>query len=156
MWARGDQAGALATYRAALAITEKVAATIEETEISRTGASGMETASAKYGVARFALLARDFGKALAASNRARALAPEPLWPDSTRAHALMFLKRTSEARELYLAHKGHGNWEKLIAEDYREMREAGLSNPMMAQIESALSLAPAPARQRTSGRREGK
>ena len=72
-----------------------------------------------------------------------------VWIDTNRAHALMFLKRTHEASTLYLAHKGkmfrNKPWERAIADDFAELRKAGLADPLMTQIETTLGIASAPA-----------
>ena len=62
-----------------------------------------------------------------------------------RAHALMFLGRGEEAKALYLAHKGEVSmsgklWEQVIVEDFAKFREAGLTHPMMADIEKELGI----------------
>ena len=66
-----------------------------------------------------------------------------------RAHALMFLGRGEEAKALYLAYKGkplpgqHGRlWERAIVLDFAEFRKAGLTHPMMADIEKELGVSP--------------
>jgi hypothetical protein len=46
-----------------------------------------------------------------------------------------------------LAHKGrprygHKLWERAIAEDFAEFRKAGLTHPMMAEIEKELGVSP--------------
>jgi hypothetical protein len=54
----------------------------------------------------------------------------------------MFLNRTDEARALYLKYRGAKNvegdksWETVILEDFAELRKAGLSHPLMDEIES--------------------
>ena len=66
-----------------------------------------------------------------------------------RVHALMFLGRAEDAKALYLAHKGGQvisgrgfptTWERAIAEDFAEFRKAGLTHPMMAEIEMELGV----------------
>jgi hypothetical protein len=59
----------------------------------------------------------------------------------------MFMGHDEEAKALYLAHKkepvsGETNklWEQVIAEDFANFREAGLTNPMMADIEKELGI----------------
>jgi hypothetical protein len=59
----------------------------------------------------------------------------------------MFMRHDEEAKALYLAHKkesvsGEINklWEQIIAEDFAEFRKAGLTNPMMADIEKELGI----------------
>jgi hypothetical protein len=65
---------------------------------------------------------------------------------SNRAHALMFLGRGEDCKALYLAYKGKpvsGQlWERGIVEDFAEFRKAGLTHPMMADIEKELSVSP--------------
>jgi CrcB protein len=99
-----------------------------------------EAAESMGGLAYELLLARKYAKSLEASDRAIAAAPGLVWLYANRAHALMFLGRTHEARTLYHAHRGektHGDkiWEAAIRDDFAEMRKAGLSRPLMHEIE---------------------
>jgi tetratricopeptide (TPR) repeat protein len=75
-FATGDRAGALSLWRKALTVVEASAATVEEDEIKSAGKPGAKTASALTSVEWGALLARDTSKAIAVSERARALVPE--------------------------------------------------------------------------------
>ena len=57
----------------------------------------------------------------------------------------MFLGRQKEAKGLYLAYKGKLTsagtiWERVIANDFAEFRKAGLTHPMMVNIEKELSV----------------
>jgi hypothetical protein len=56
----------------------------------------------------------------------------------------MFLERGKESKALYLAHKGKpvsGRlWERVIVDDFIEFRKAGLTHPMMAEIEKELGV----------------
>jgi predicted Zn-dependent protease len=97
------------------------------------------------------VLARDFAKALEAADQAISLAPEQIWLYSSRAHALMFLDRQQEARALYLRYRGEKNvhgeknaqagksWETVILGDFAEVRKAGLTRPLMSEIEKTFS-----------------
>ena len=83
------------------------------------------------------------------ADRAHALHPDDLAIETNRAHALMFLGHEEECKALYLAHKGKplsgqdGRlWERVIAEDFAEFRKAGLTHPMMADIEKELGVSP--------------
>jgi TPR repeat protein len=96
-----------------------------------------------------ALFAREFTKALAFADRARSLFPGDLMFESYRAHALMFLERGEESKALYLAHKGEpvsgldGKlWERVIVGAFSDLREGGLTHPMMADIEKELGVSP--------------
>jgi hypothetical protein len=59
----------------------------------------------------------------------------------------MFMERREEARALYIAYKGKPIseerkelWESVIVEDFAKFREAGLTHPMMADIEKELGV----------------
>ena len=143
------EANGAGRYAEALQLQETLAARVEEAETKREGKPGEETAQELNGVAWYALFAREFTKALTASDRAHALLPDDLSIETNRAHALMFLERGEEAQALYLAYKGKPVseqdaklWERVIAEDFAEFRKAGLTHPMMADIEKALGVSP--------------
>ena len=136
-------------YAEALQLQEALAAKVEAAEIKRDGQYGKDTAQALNEVTWYALFARDFTKALAVAERAHAFIPDDHWFEISRAHALMFLERGEEAQALYLAYKGKPVseqdaklWERVIAEDFAEFRKAGLTHPMMADIEKALGVSP--------------
>jgi TPR repeat protein len=136
-------------YAEALQRQEAYQAKVEAEEIKREGKPGVETAQELSGLARYALFAREFTKALTVIDRAHALLPNDLGIETNRAHALMFLERGEESETLYLAHKGKlvsgqdGKlWERAIVEDFAEFRNAGLTHPMMADIEKKLGVSP--------------
>jgi hypothetical protein len=77
-----------------------------------------------------------------AADQAIVLFPGKIWLYSNRAHALMFLGRLDEAREIYLKYRGQKipeekgkNWESAVVEDFAEFRKAGLAKPLMNEIE---------------------
>ena len=134
-------------YAEALKLQEALAAKVEAEETKRDGKPGEETAGALNNVAWSALSARDFTKALTAADRVHALLPDARIFEINRAHALMFMERGEEAKALYLAHKGKSMseerkelWESVIIKDFAEFRKAGLTHPMMADIENALGI----------------
>ncbi len=131
LYANGD--GVPKDYAKALAWLEKAAA--------------IGNAEALGQLSWHALFAREFAQALDAAERALKADPEQLWVAANRAHALMFLGRAAEAREAYLMHrdkriaqKGNKTWQQLIADDFDELRKAGLDHPQMAEIEGALGV----------------
>jgi TPR repeat protein len=133
----------------ALQLQEARAVKAEEVETKREGKPGKETAQNLESVAWYALLAREFSKALTVADRAHALLPDDLAIETNRAYALMFLDRGEESKALYLAYKGKpisGEdarlWERVIARDFALFRQAGLTHPMMAEIESELGVSP--------------
>ena len=132
-------------YTEALRLQEGLAAEVEAAETEREGKPGKDTAEALNGVAWDALLARDYEKAVAVAERAHALFPDDLGIETNRAHALMFLGRQEEAKALYAAYKGkllrdRTSWDSSIADDFAEFRKAGLTHPMMADIEKELNV----------------
>jgi tetratricopeptide (TPR) repeat protein len=134
-------------YAEALQLQEALAAKEEAAETKRDGKPGKETAGALGGVSGYALLARDFTKALTVAERAHALHPGNLNIEANRAYALMFLGREEEAKSLYLAHKrepveeeDNKLWERVVATDFADLRKAGLTHPMMADIEKELGV----------------
>src|SRR5262249_10955761 len=138
-------------YAEALQLQEALAVKVEAVETIREGKPGEETAQALYDVAWYALFAREFTKALTFADRAHALRPDDLGTEINGVHALMFLERGGESKALYLAHKGKtirgwgadGKlWQRVIAEDFAEFRKAGLTHPMMADIEKELGVSP--------------
>jgi TPR repeat protein len=137
-------------YAEALQLQEVLTAKVEEVETKREGKPGEETAQALGEVAERALFTREFARALSAAKRAHALLPGNLTIEAKRVHALMFLgQHEEESKALYLAHKGQPipdrkgkPWERAIAEDFAEFRKAGLTHPMMAEIEKELGVSP--------------
>ena len=141
-----EEAVAGGHYDVALKLRVSLAEEVEQDETKRTGAPGKETAGELVSVAWAALFARDFAKALAVSERAHQLTPDDLMIETNRAHALMFLGRTGEARALYLNNRGKPTsvdggkiWNAAITDDFAEMRKAGITHPMMAEIEKQLT-----------------
>jgi len=133
-------------YAEALQLQETLAAKVEAEETKRDGKPGEQTAGELKTLAWYALFAKEFTKALSVADRAHILLPENLTIESNRAHALMFLGRGEESRKLYLAYKGKSFeddsrlWERVIVDDYAEFRKAGLTHPMMAEIENELGV----------------
>jgi WD40 repeat protein len=98
------------------------------------------TAAEAYGnFADAALKTGDFATALDAAELGIMFGPELTWITINRAHALMFLNRTEEARAEYLAHRGvmlsQGQWEKVVVEDFQALRKSGHKHPLMTEIE---------------------
>src|SRR5262249_51353017 len=96
----------------------------------------------------YALMEREFAQALDAAERALKAEPDLIWIAANRAHALLQLGQAAEAREVYLAYKdrqltqqGTKSWQQAIADDFADLRKAGLDHPQMAEIEAALGIA---------------
>jgi TPR repeat protein len=142
-----SEAAGAGRYTEALQLTVAWAAKVEAEEMKSEGKLGKQTAELLNRVAWHALLAREFTKALTVADRAHTLFPNDLAMETNRAHALMFLEREEESKALYLAHKGEplseqGSrlWERGIVEDFAEFSKAGLTHPMMVDIEKELGV----------------
>jgi tetratricopeptide (TPR) repeat protein len=139
----GSQSEALNNFRQALAVQERIAVRAEREEVASKGKPGSATAASLGSLAWYALLARDFEKALAGSRRAAELAPELIWVQTNLAHALMFLNRNDDARATYLKYRGKRTfptttWEESVLEDFAILRRAGLNHPTMGPVEKLL------------------
>ena len=142
---QGKLNDALASYRAALTILE---ALVEQDKSNTNWRKGLNYSISGIGGLAFQLLsARDFKTALEAADQAISLKPDQIWLYTNRAHALMFLGRTDEARALYLKYRGQKNvsggkvWEAVILDDFTQLRKAGLTNPLMDEIEKLFNSA---------------
>jgi tetratricopeptide (TPR) repeat protein len=136
---QGDLAGALKSYRDSLTIMQRL--------VSIDGSNTQWRGDLKFVIGRIGglayrlVLARDFTGALAAADQAISLAPDEIWLHANRAHALMFVNRTEEARAAYLKYRGvkdvqHGkSWDAVILEDFADLRKNGLTDPLMDEIE---------------------
>jgi WD40 repeat protein len=86
-----------------------------------------------------AIEAADFRTALIAADLGITFDPEKIWITINQAHAHMFLGRTDEARQEYLAHPRatleQGQWEKVIVDDFEKLRRQGRTHSLMDDIE---------------------
>ena len=73
------------------------------------------------------------------------MAPELSTSETNHAHALRYLNRRAEASALYLSHAKdkiadmNKSWRQTILDDFVELRKAGLTHPLMAEIEAAFA-----------------
>ena len=136
--AQGKLDEALKSYRDNLAIAERVAASDRN---NAQWQNDLQHSTDRIGSLAYKfVLARNFARALEASDLVISLSPDQIWLHTNRAHALMFLSRVEEARALYLRYRGgkmqNGKpWETVVLEDFGEMRKAGLTHPLMDEIE---------------------
>jgi tetratricopeptide (TPR) repeat protein len=144
---QGKLAKALKAYRDSLAVSKAL--------VAKDGSNTQWQSDLNYSIEgigslayRF-ILARDFAEALETADEAIALEPDKIWLYTNRAHALMFLGRTDEARSLYLKYQGAKNvqegksWDTIVLADFAELRKAELTNPLMDEIEKSFSQTPA-------------
>jgi predicted Zn-dependent protease len=130
-------------YSEALALQEQIASRVEREETKSSGKPGKNTAEALEELASLALLAGEPKKALAACDRLLVLLPGDPRANINRAHALMYVDRTADARAAYEAHKADRlpdgkSWRQQVAEDFVDLRKAGREHPQMVVIEAAL------------------
>jgi tetratricopeptide (TPR) repeat protein len=97
------------------------------------------------------LLARQFDGALKAVDHGLAATAGVPQLRIQRAHALMFLERIDEAREIYLGLcdlkvDADATGAQRISQDFATMRRAGLTHPLMEELEKPSSRLPASSR----------
>ena len=87
-------------------------------------------------------LAGAYDLALDLCDRALAAAPGQEWINMNRAHALLFLGRTEEARSLYFHYAGktvNGHvWNEDLQEDFAALQRIGHSAPLMREVETLI------------------
>jgi len=134
----GKLSEALESVRESRAIFERLAMTDPNNAQWR---GDLQAASARTGNLAYAFVkAGDFAAALKVADEAISFAPSMIWLYGHRAHALMFLGRVDEARALYLRYRGDkamGNtsWEAFVLGYFADLREGGLTHPLMDEIE---------------------
>jgi TPR repeat protein len=148
-WLSIREAESAGRYAVALQRQEALAAKVEAEEVKRGGKPGLQTSWELNQVIWYALFAKEFTKALTVADRSHALFPDDLSIESKRAHVLMFIGQDEEAKALYLAHKGKVSewsggklWEQIVTDDFAKLGKAGLTHPMMADIEKELGVSP--------------
>jgi tetratricopeptide (TPR) repeat protein len=141
--AQGNLSEALQAYRDSLAVRERLA---KAEPGNRQWQNDLQYIVGRIGdLAHRFVLAGTFVSALETADQAISLAPEQIWLYADRAHALMLLDRVDEARAIYMQYRGNvkargdKTWHAVILGDFDELREAGLTHPLMDEIESKLA-----------------
>jgi tetratricopeptide (TPR) repeat protein len=141
--AQGQYEDALASYRDGLAIAKAL--------VARSPGNSLWKSDLQFSVNRIGsiaynlVLVHEFAPALGAADDALATSPDLIWPQKNRAHALMFLGRTDDARALYLQFQkaedvlSGKSWTALVLDNFAEFRKAGLTSPLMDEIEKMFS-----------------
>ena len=137
--AQGKPDEALKSYADSLAIAERLAVSDRSNAELQ---NDVKYSAEKIGdLGHRFLLTRNFEKALEACELVISVAPDKIWLRANRAHALMFLGRADEARTVYLRYRAEKNvegekpWQTVILQDFSELRKAGLSHPLMDEIQ---------------------
>jgi tetratricopeptide (TPR) repeat protein len=92
------------------------------------------------GLALGFVLKQEFEKARITADHAISVSPNSIWANIRCAHALMFLGQAEEARTIYLQQRRtkvdpEQYGENIILKDFAAIREAGLTNALMDEIE---------------------
>ena len=95
-------------------------------------------------IANAELVAKQPAKALAVLEDATPATPDLNWLDLIRADSLLVLGRDDEARPLFLKHRGEASfagktYDTLVLEGFKRMRDEGVNDPLMDEIEKALN-----------------
>jgi len=100
-----------------------------------------------------ALYNGDFTHALEAAELALELDPSSTWVEVNKAHALMFLKKTGDAREMYLKRRAETlrlpgktlTWEEAVVQDFDVFDRKSLYDPLMTEIRAEFAKSAPPA-----------
>ena len=134
-------------YDEAYKLASDNAIAAEALEIKTQHKPGDLTAAFLAELSWYGLFARQYTRALDASERSLKL-KATLTEEKNQAHALMLLGRAAAAKAIYLAHNSETiqdkTWQKAIVEDFVKLRKAGIESPLMAEIESAFPKPPWP------------
>lgn len=143
-----DEIEAAGNYSEALRRQQALTPKTEASEIKDIGKAGDQTAVDLDREGRFAIQAREFGLAYINAKTAVERLPDEFAPHVQLAHALMFIGKADEARALHIGRKGkqvagrsYMGWELAVKEDFERFRAAGVTHPLMEEIERELSLA---------------
>jgi tetratricopeptide (TPR) repeat protein len=129
---------ALSAHRGGLAVRQRLAA--DDPGSDEWQAALQITVHRLGGLSYQFVMERKFATAVAVADQALAVAPTFLWIQANRGHALMFLDRIAEARDVYRRYRdernvvGSKSWGTVIREDFADLRKAGLSHPLMDEI----------------------
>ena len=140
--AQGNLREALNTFRDGLGISDRLANSDPSNALWRRDLQA--TIDTIGGLGYKFVLVGNFSMALEAADQAISRAPDLIWLYANRAYALMFLSRLDDARALYLKYRGVKNvlgeksWDAVIFDDFTELRMAGLTHPLMDEIEKLL------------------
>jgi hypothetical protein len=130
------------SYDEAFRLANDNAIAAEALESTTLQKPGPLTSSALSRLSWYGLFVHQYARALEAAERSLKI-EYSLAGEANRAHALMLLDRTLEAMMIYGVHKGEllrdKVWEKAIADDFATLRQAGITNPQMTEIETALA-----------------
>jgi TPR repeat protein len=143
LWQTG-KAGTI-DYLKAFEWAKKAVEVAEANDLRAKRGASSQTTRANTALSFNALFTREYAVALSAADKALGIEPENLVPATNKAHALMFLGRTDQARSLYLAHKGKPigdttTWNAEILNDFAEFEKAGLTMPpLAAEIRTAFA-----------------
>ena len=129
-------------YAKAARLQETIAAAVRRTETAAEGKPGSGTLDALLSLSWYQLFAGQYDTVIATADQAAAISGDYISIDANRAHALMLLGSTDEARAIYAMHKGEETrnnkiWDDEVLDDFDELEQANIKHPLMDEIRSA-------------------
>ena len=129
-------------YAKAARLQETIAAAVRRTETAAEGKPGNGTLDELLSLSWYQLLAGQYETVIATTDEAAAISSDYISIDANRAHALMLLGSTDEARAIYALHKGEETrnnkiWDDEVLDDFYELERANIEHPLMDEIRSA-------------------
>jgi molecular chaperone GrpE len=129
-------------YAEAARLQETIAAAVRRTETAAEGKPGIGTLDALLSLSWYQLFAGQYETVIATADQAAAISSAYISIDANRAHALMLLGSTDEARTIYNKHKGEETrnnkiWDDEVLDDFHELEQASIKHPLMNEIRNA-------------------
>jgi molecular chaperone GrpE len=129
-------------YAKAARLQERIAAAVRRGETASEGKPGNATLDELLSLSWYQLLAGQYETVIATTDQAAAISSDYISIDANRAHALMLLGSTDEARAIYAMHKGQETrnnkiWDDEVLDDFYELERANIEHPLMDEIRSA-------------------
>jgi tetratricopeptide (TPR) repeat protein len=142
LFEQGNFDEAFKVYRRAIALCQ---ANLANGRVNLQAVDDREIAISRIcGLVFMFTLDHNLQKAVEVADEAIKMLPNSAGLNLRRAHAVMFLNNPDEARALYKQYRvgkaaPERTWHSVILEDFSTMRNAGLSHPLMDEIEQELS-----------------
>jgi len=129
-------------YAEAASLQERISAAVRRTETAAEGKPGDGTLGALLSLSWYQLFTGQYNTVIATADQAAAISKDYISIDTNRAHALMLMGSTDEARVIYNKHRGKETqnkktWDSEVLDDFAELEQAKIKHPLMDEIRSA-------------------
>ena len=129
-------------YAEAARLQERIAAATRLAETAAGEEPGDATLDALLSLSWYQLCAGQYDAVIMTADRAAAIREDYISIDTNRAHALMLMGSTDEARTIYNKHRGKETrnkkiWDREVLDDFAELELENIEHPLMNELRSA-------------------